>query len=76
MLFKGEHVPRQTARGLMWLTLASDAAGPQDGWITELHAAALKQATDEERALALVYSSAGSRAAANRLARHARRLPR
>jgi TPR repeat protein len=55
MLFKGELVPRQTARGLMWLTLASDAAGPQDGWIKELHAAAFKQASDEDRSQALVY---------------------
>ena len=55
MLFKGELVPRQTARGLMWLTLASDAAGPQDGWIKELHGAAFKQASDEDRSQALVY---------------------
>jgi hypothetical protein len=55
MLFKGEVVPRQSARGLMWLTLASDAAGPQDTWIKELHAAAFKQATDEDRSLALMY---------------------
>ncbi len=55
MLFKGELVPRQSARGLMWLTLASDAAGPQDTWIKELHAAAFKQATDEDRSLALMY---------------------
>jgi hypothetical protein len=52
MLFKGEHVPRQPARGLMWLTLASSNAGPADAWITEIHDAALKQATTDERALA------------------------
>ena len=55
MLFKGELVPRQAARGLMWLTLASDAAGPQDKWIRDLHEAAFKQATDDERSLALLY---------------------
>jgi TPR repeat protein len=55
MLFKGELVPRQSARGLMWLTLASDAAGPHDTWIKDLHAAAFSQATDEERSLALLY---------------------
>jgi len=55
MLFKGELVPRQTARGLMWLTLASDAAGPQDSWIKDLQGAAFKQASDEDRSLALVY---------------------
>ena len=55
MLFKGDLVPRQSARGLMWLTLASDAAGPHDSWIKDLHATAFKQATDEERSLALLY---------------------
>ena len=33
MLFQGEHVPRQAARGLMWLTLARDCAGAEDAWI-------------------------------------------
>jgi TPR repeat protein len=55
MLFKGEYVPRQAPRGLMWLTLARDAAPPQESWIAELHAAALKQATEDERAIALAY---------------------
>ena len=55
MLFNGENVPRQAPRGLMWLTLARDAAPPQEGWIADLHAAALKQATEDERAVALVY---------------------
>jgi TPR repeat protein len=55
MLFKGESMPRQVARGLMWLTLARDAATPQETWITEIYDAAFKQASDDERALALVY---------------------
>lgn len=55
MLFKGELVPRQAARGLMWLTLARDAATPQEDWIADLYAGALKQATEDERAIALVY---------------------
>src|SRR5262245_60264961 len=55
MLFKGDLVPRQPARGLMWLTLASDAAGTRDGWIKDLHADAFKQASDEDRSLALMY---------------------
>jgi hypothetical protein len=55
MLFKGESVPRQSARGLMWLTLARDAASPRETWITDLYAAALKQATEDERAVALVH---------------------
>lgn len=55
MLFKGEDVPRQAARGLMWLTLARDAAGSQETWIAELYDAAIKQATEDERAMALLY---------------------
>jgi len=56
MLFKGEHVRRQASRGLMWLTLARDSAvGPGDKWITELYDSAFKQATDDERAVALIY---------------------
>jgi TPR repeat protein len=52
MLFKGEHLPRQAARGLMWLALASANAAPSDAWIGELYAAAFKQASDDERAIA------------------------
>src|SRR2546423_471957 len=53
MLFAGETgVPRQPARGLMWLTLARSNAGPSEGWIGELYDSAVKQATDEERAMA------------------------
>ena len=55
MLFNGEYVPRQAPQGLMWLTVANDAASPQETWIADLHAAALKEATDDERAVALVY---------------------
>jgi hypothetical protein len=55
MLFKGDYVPRQASRGLMWLTLARDAAPARESWIAELYAAALKQATPDERAIALVY---------------------
>jgi uncharacterized protein len=55
MLFKGQYVPREAPRGLMWLTLARDAAPAGDGWIADLYAAAMKQATEDERAIALVY---------------------
>jgi len=55
MLFRGEYLPRQVARGLMWLTLARDSASPEETWISELYDAAFKQASDDERALALVY---------------------
>jgi len=55
MLFKGEDVPRQAPHGLMWLTLARDAAAPRETWITDLYATAMKQATEDERAIAAVY---------------------
>jgi TPR repeat protein len=55
MLFRGQSVPRDGARGLMWLTLARDAATPKETWITDLYNAALKQATAEERGVALVH---------------------
>src|SRR5258708_39672739 len=55
MLFRGQSVPRDTARGLMWLTLARDAATPRETWITDLYNAALKQATEIERNVALVH---------------------
>ena len=31
MLFEGDHVPRQAARGLMWLTLAKESAARRSG---------------------------------------------
>lgn len=53
MLFAGEPgVPRQAARGLMWLALARSNAAPAEGWIAELYESAFKQATEEERAMA------------------------
>ena len=59
MLFAGDHVPRQAARGLMWLTLAKDSAkdgaGTDQAWINRLYDSAFHQATEDERALALVY---------------------
>jgi TPR repeat protein len=55
MLFKGDVIPRQAARGLMWLTLARDGAGADDKWITNLYDTAFRQANDDDRALALTY---------------------
>jgi TPR repeat protein len=56
MLFSGDHVPRQAARGLMWLTLAKDSARSIDqAWVAKLYDSAFTQATEDERALALVY---------------------
>src|SRR5262249_16705725 len=53
-LFKGQGIPRQAPRGLMYLTIARDSA-PQDKTIADLHAAAFSAATDDERAVALSY---------------------
>lgn len=59
MLFQGDHVPRQAARGLMWLTLAKDnakdASVADQAWINRLYDSAFRQASEDERALALVY---------------------
>src|SRR5262249_28795722 len=55
LLFKGQSVPRDGARGLMWLMLARDAAAPKETWIADLYNAAVKQATKDEQAVALVY---------------------
>jgi TPR repeat protein len=55
ILFNGEHLQRQAARGLMWLTLARDSATPEERWIADLYDQAFRQATDDERAMALVY---------------------
>jgi uncharacterized protein len=55
MLFKGESVPRDAARGLMYLILARDAATPKETWITDLYNAAFKQATRDEQAVALIH---------------------
>jgi exopolysaccharide production negative regulator len=56
MLFAGDHVPRQAARGLMWLTLAKDSARIADqDWVERLYDSAYQQSTEDERALALVY---------------------
>lgn len=53
MLFKGEPgIPRQAARGLMWLALARSNAASGESWIAELYESAFNQATEEERAVA------------------------
>jgi TPR repeat protein len=55
MLFQGQRVPRQAARGLMWLTLGRDCAGLEENWIKPLYDNAFHRASDDERAMALVY---------------------
>jgi uncharacterized protein len=54
ILFNGEHGAPQRASGLMWLTIASDGPGAKEPWIAKLHEAAVRQANDDERAMAFV----------------------
>jgi hypothetical protein len=56
MLFTGDHVPRQAARGLMWLTLAKDSADTSDQeWINRLYDNAFRQSSEDEKAMAAMY---------------------
>jgi uncharacterized protein len=55
MLFQGRFVPRQAARGLMWLTLSKDCAGSEETWVKPLYDNAFHSASDDERAMALVF---------------------
>ena len=60
LLFAGQGgIPRQRARGLMWLTLAREAAEPaKDAWIVEAYSQAMSAATDPDRNAARVYLEA------------------
>jgi uncharacterized protein len=53
MLFNGDRLPPQRARGLMWLTLARDNAAPDEAWIKESYNRAIAKASDDDRAMAL-----------------------
>lgn len=53
MLFNGDRLPRQAARGLMWLTLARDGANADETWIKESYNRAFAKASDDDRAMAL-----------------------
>jgi uncharacterized protein len=53
MLFNGDRLPRQAARGLMWLTLARDGATSDEVWIKESYNRAFAKASDDDRAVAL-----------------------
>lgn len=53
MLFNGDRMPAQRARGLMWLTLARDNAAPDETWIRESYNRAIAKANDDDRAMAL-----------------------
>lgn len=54
ILFNGEHGLRQRASGLMWLTVACDGPGAKVPWIAQMRETAVQQATDDDRALALI----------------------
>jgi len=59
LLFVGEGVPRQRARGLMWLALAKTAAqGPKDEWVRDLYGKDWNTASDDDRQVATAYLSA------------------
>ena len=53
ILVNGEGIPRQAARGLMFLMLARDGAA-EEAWIGALFDAAFKQASADEQAQSLV----------------------
>jgi TPR repeat protein len=53
MLFNGDQLPRQAARGLMWLTLARDSATADETWIRDSYNKAIARASDDDRAMAL-----------------------
>lgn len=53
MLFSGDQLPRQAARGLMWLTLARDSATPDETWIRDSYNKAIAKASEDDRAMAL-----------------------
>src|SRR5437764_2886233 len=53
MLFNGDQLPRQAARGLMWLTLARDSAAPDETSIKESYNKAIARASENDRPMAL-----------------------
>jgi len=56
MLVQGQGVPRDVARGLSWLTLANEAAGPNEDWIKEAYADAYARANESDRKAAQSYA--------------------
>lgn len=56
LLFSGDGLPAQRARGLMWLTLAREgASGKVQQWIQVIYDQDMKAANDTDRQVALVY---------------------
>jgi uncharacterized protein len=58
MLVEGQGIPRDVARGLSWLILAKDAAGPSEDWIKEAYASAYAHASESDRKAAQSYADA------------------
>ena len=59
MLFRGDGVPRQPARGLMLLTIANVyAKSGKDAWIHDLHAKDVGAASENERSAAAAFLAA------------------
>jgi TPR repeat protein len=57
MLVEGRGVPRDVAKGLSWLTLANDAAGPEEDWIKAAYADAYAHASENDRKAAQSYAN-------------------
>ena len=56
LLFTGDGVPSQRARGLMWLWIAKNSAkGPNDGWIHDLQVKDYNAASEDDRQVSLTY---------------------
>ena len=59
LLFLGEGVPRQRAKGLMWLNIAKTGAKtPGDSWIHDLQSHDFNAASEDDRDAATVFLSA------------------
>ena len=64
MLFGGDGVPHQRARGLMWLEFAKDAApDPKEAWIRDLYQRDFGLASEDDRQAAAVLYDARSKGA-------------
>src|ERR1700759_2268506 len=55
MLFNGDRMRPQRARGLMFLALACEGAAPDEVWIRENYTRAVASSTEDERAMAVKY---------------------
>ncbi len=55
MLFSGDRMRPQRARGLMFLALACEGAAADEAWIKENYNRAVATSTEDERAMAVKY---------------------